>query len=322
MQKTESRIFIAGHEGMVGSAIQRELKKKKDILILTASRSELDLTNQSQVLSYFKKNKIDEVYLAAARVGGINANVNYPADFIYENLAIQSNVIHSSHLTNVNKLILLGSSCIYPKESSQPISEASLLSGYLEKTNEDYAIAKIAGIKMCESYNAQYSRDYRCVMPTNLYGPNDNFNLQNSHVIPGLLHRFYLAIQYKEENVKIWGSGQPRREFLFVDDLAKACIFVMSLDREKYTSTLKNLPHINIGSGDDISISELANIISKITGFTGEIYFDSSQPDGVYRKLIDSTMINSLGWSKSTSIQNGLKDTYQWFISNYKNIRK
>ena len=241
MQKSKLKIFIAGHEGMVGSSIKRSLENQESNLILTASKDDLDLTNQSQVQSFFQKNEIDQVYVAAAKVGGIQANISYPADFIYENLTIQSNLIHASHQADIDKLLFLGSSCIYPKDSPIPISENSLLSGELEQTNEPYAISKIAGIKMCQSYNTQYSRDYRCVMPTNLYGPHDNFHPQNSHVIPGLIYRFYQAVKNQDPEVNIWGSGEARREFLYVDDLALACIFVMNLDKKKYLKSLKNL---------------------------------------------------------------------------------
>jgi len=322
VQESQSRIFIAGHEGMVGSSIRRALEKQECNSILTAARSELDCTNQAQVQAFFKENQIDQVYIAAARVGGINANIAYPANFIYENIAIQSNLIHSSHLADIDKLVLLGSSCIYPKESSLPISEDSLLTGNLEQTNEAYAVAKIAGIKMCQSYNTQHSRDYRCIMPTNLYGPNDNFHPENSHVVPGLIRRFHQAIKNKDSSVIIWGSGNPRREFLFIDDLANACIFIMNLDKKKFLKALKGLSHINVGSGSDISISELANLVSDITGYDGEICFDESQPDGVYRKLIDSSLINSLGWRQSVDIKSGLRDTYEWFLNNYENIRQ
>ena len=322
MQKSQLRIFIAGHEGMVGSSLRQALKNQGSNLILTASKSDLDLTDQSKVHTFFKENKIDQVYIAAARVGGINANLTYPADFIYENLSIQSNLIHASHMANVDKLLLLGSSCVYPVESSIPISEDSLLAGKLEQTNEPYAIAKIAGIKMCQSYNIQYSRDYRCIMPTNLYGPHDNFHPQNSHVIPSLLHRFHQAIKNKDSLVTVWGSGQPRREFLFVDDLAQACIFVMNVDKERYLDSLKKLSHINVGSGDDISIAELVNLVSDITGYTGEVSFDGSKPDGVYRKLLDSSLIQSMGWKKTVDIEIGLRETYEWFLNNYKNIRQ
>lgn len=319
---SQSRIFIAGHEGMVGSSLKRNLENQESNIILTASKSDLDLTNQFEVQTFFKKNKIDQVYIAAAKVGGINSNITYPADFIYENLAIQLNLIHSSHLANVNKLILLGSSCIYPKNSSIPIPEDSLLSGKLEQTNEPYAISKIAGIKMCQSYNMQYSRDYRCIMPTNLYGPNDNFHPQNSHVIPGLIYRFHQAKINNDSSVIIWGSGKPRREFLFVDDLAKACIFIMNLDKNKYLNSINSLSHINVGAGYDISIAELAELISEISGYKGKIHFDDSKPDGVLRKLIDSSLINSMGWEKSVDLKIGLRDTYKWFVSNYKNIRQ
>lgn len=322
MRKSKLKIFIAGHEGMVGSSIKRSLETQDSNLILTSSKVDLDLTNQSQVQLFFQQNEIDQVYIAAAKVGGIQANISYPADFIYENLAIQSNLIHASHQADIDKLVFLGSSCIYPKDASIPISEDSLLTGKLEQTNEAYAISKIAGIKMCQSYNAQFSRDYRCVMPTNLYGPHDNFHPQNSHVIPGLIYRFYQAVKNQDPVVTIWGSGEARREFLYVDDLARACIFIMNLDKKKYLKSSNNLSHINVGYGEDISIFELADIVSKVTGYTGEVSFDDSKPDGVYRKLIDSSLINSLGWSKSIDITTGIKDTFEWFIENFENIRK
>ena len=307
---------------MVGSSLKRALEQKDNNIIITASKSQLDLTNQSQVQDFFNDNKFDEVYLAAARVGGIHANSNFQGEFIYENLAIQSNVIHASHTANINKLLFLGSSCIYPKESPMPISEDSLLSGKLEQTNEAYAISKIAGIKMCQSYNKQFSRDYRCIMPTNLYGPNDNFNEQNSHVIPGLIYKFHQGMINGDPSVTVWGTGEPKREFLFVDDLAEACIFIMNLDKNDLCKSLNSLSHINVGSGCDISIRELANLISEITGFNGKICFDNTKPDGVYRKLLDSSLINSLGWKQSVDMKSGLISTYEWFLKNYKSLRK
>lgn len=310
-------IFIAGHSGMVGSALLRSLGIDKKNKIITATRSDLDLINQKSVNNFFEKNDIDQVYLAAAKVGGINANNKYPAQFIYENLLIQSNIIHAAHISNVNKLLFLGSSCIYPKFAKQPIQENSLLSGTLESTNEPYAIAKIAGIKLCESYNRQYGRDYRSVMPTNLYGPNDNFHPENSHVIPAMIRRFHNAIQNNENEVVIWGSGTPMREFLHVDDMAAACILVMNIDKEIYSlNTHQMLSHINVGSGIDCTIRELAETIAQVTGFKGKLVFDSSMPDGTPRKLMDISRLEKLGWRQKITLRKGLSDTYKWYIAN------
>ena len=315
-------IFVAGHRGMVGSAIVRALSLNSEKKIITATRSTLDLLNQNSVNNFFKKNKIDQVYLAAAKVGGINANNKYPAQFIYENLMIQSNIIHAAHLADVNKLLFLGSSCIYPKFAIQPIQENSLLTDILEPTNEPYAIAKIAGIKICESYNRQYSRDYRSVMPTNLYGPNDNFHPDNSHVIPAMINRFHNAVQDNKNEVVVWGSGTPMREFLHVDDMAAASIYVMNLDSKIHSlHTEQMMSHINVGTGIDCTIKELAEIIAEITGFQGEIIFDDSMPDGTPRKLMDITRLKSLGWESSISLRSGLADTYAWFENNNDDIR-
>ena len=315
-------IFVAGHKGMVGSAIERALLLNGSNNIITASRLDLDLLNQKAVNDFFKNNNIDQIYLAAAKVGGIHANNEYPAEFIYENLMIQSNIIHAAHLSDVHKLLFLGSSCIYPKHAKQPMSEDSLLTGMLEATNEPYAIAKIAGIKLCESYNRQYGRDYRSVMPTNLYGPNDNFHPENSHVIPGLIRRFHNAVVENKKELVIWGSGKPMREFLHVDDLATASIHLMNIDYTVYSSNTKSmLSHINIGTGQDCSIKELAEIISKIAGFNGNLVFDKSKPDGTPRKLMDVTKLNNLGWSSNISLEDGLRSTYHWYQENQENLR-
>jgi GDP-L-fucose synthase len=316
------RIFLAGHEGMVGQSILRSLQTHENHEIIIAKKSEVNLTNQSEVNSFFDQNQIDEVYIAAAKVGGIYANNAYPADFIYQNTMIQSNVIHAAHTHNINKLLFLGSSCIYPVHADQPIRESSLLSGALETSNQAYAVAKIAGIEMCHSYNVQYARDYRCVMPTNLYGPNDNFHPSNSHVIPGLISKFYTAVESNHSEVVIWGTGIPQREFLHVDDLARACIFTMQLPRENFASSLQNnMPHINIGSGNEVSIKELAEILAKISGFKGNIIYDASKLDGAPRKLLDSSKIKELGWRSEIPLSLGLKSTYDWFINHQDTFR-
>jgi len=318
-----NRIFVAGHAGMVGSAIIRQLEKNSANIILTATRQELDLTNQLAVNEYFAKQNIDEVYLAAAKVGGIHANNEYPAEFIYENLMIEVNIIHAAHQHNVQKLLFLGSSCIYPKSVTQPMQEAALLTGVLEATNEPYAIAKIAGIKLCESYNRQYGRDYRSVMPTNLYGENDNFHPENSHVIPALLRRFHEAKINNDSVVTAWGSGKPMREFLHVDDMAEASIFVMNLENAIYQKeTQPMLSHINVGSGIDCTIRELVETVAKVVGFTGEIEFDTSKPDGTARKLMDTSRLEKLGWKAKTSLEDGLKITYEWFLLHQNDFRE
>ncbi|MGP4788867.1 GDP-L-fucose synthase [Psychrobacter sp. 1Y11] len=317
------RVFVAGHKGMVGSAITRQLSLSNGVEIITCGRGEVDLVNQSQVLDFFQNNKIDEVYLAAAKVGGIQANNNYPADFIYENLMIEANIIHAAHLNDVQKLLFLGSSCIYPKLADQPMQETALLTGTLEETNEPYAIAKIAGIKLCESYNRQYERDYRSVMPTNLYGVNDNFHPDNSHVIPALLRRFHEAKLNQLPEVIAWGTGQAMREFLYVDDMAAASIFVMNLDKKTYDKhTEPMLSHINIGTGVDCTIKELTETIAKVVGYTGDIVWDSSKPDGTPRKLMDVNRLKSLGWQYSIDLEQGLKQTYDWFLDNQESFRK
>ena len=312
----QSTIFVAGHRGMVGSAIVRQLDKDLSNVILTASRSELDLTNQTQVKTFFEKHKIDQVYLAAAKVGGIHANNTYPADFIYENLMIESNIIHAAHSTDVQKLLFLGSSCIYPKLAAQPMNEHALLTGQLEPTNEPYAIAKIAGIKLCESYNRQYGRDYRSVMPTNLYGPGDNYHAENSHVIPALIRRFHEAKTNDESEVIAWGTGMPRREFLYVDDMAEASVFVMNLDRKAYDKETQYMcSHINVGSGNDITIKDLTEMICKVVGYKGNIVWDKSKPDGAPRKLMNCHKINKLGWTSKISLEDGLIAAYKSYRS-------
>jgi len=316
-------IFVAGDRGMVGSAIVRQLLQKSDVNVVIRSRDELDLLDQTAVRHFFAAEKIDQVYLAAAKVGGIIANNTYPAEFIYENLTIQNNIIHSAHLAGVQDLLFLGSSCIYPKLADQPMTECALLTGTLEPTNEPYAIAKIAGIKMCESYNRQYGRNYRSVMPTNLYGENDNFHPENSHVIPALLRRFHEAKLNGDPKVVAWGSGTPMREFLHVDDMAAASIYVMNLDQAIYdANTQPMLSHINVGTGIDCTIRELVETVAKVVGFKGQIIFDASKPDGAPRKLMDVSRLRSLGWQASIDLEQGLQVTYQWFLANQDNFRK
>jgi len=315
-------IFVAGHRGMVGSAIVRRLQTLGYTRIVTAGRDTLNLLDQQAVQAFFQAHKIDQVYLAAAKVGGIQANNTYPADFIYENLMIQANIIQTAHLNDVHKLLFLGSSCIYPKHAEQPMREEALLTGTLEPTNEPYAIAKIAGIKLCESYNRQHGRDYRSVMPTNLYGPHDNYHPQNSHVIPALLRRFHEAVQRGDEELVIWGTGTPMREFLHVDDMAAASIHVMELDDATYqANTQPMLSHINVGTGVDCTIGQLAKTIAEVTGFTGKLTFDTSKPDGAPRKLMDVSRLRSLGWQASISLEDGLKDAYDWYVTNVQQAR-
>lgn len=315
-------IYVAGHRGMVGSAIVRQLQAKGYKNIITATHAELDLCNQAAVQQFFKEHEIDQVYLAAAKVGGIHANNTYPAHFIYQNLMIEANVIHAAHSHDVQRLMFLGSSCIYPKFAQQPMAESELLKGELEATNEPYAIAKIAGIKLCESYNRQFDRDYRSVMPTNLYGPHDNFHPENSHVIPGLLRRFHEAVQEHAETVTIWGSGTPMREFLHVDDMAAASIHVMELDTETFkANTQPMLSHINVGTGVDCTIRELAETVAKVTGFQGRLEFDATKPDGTPRKLMDVERLADLGWKASISLEDGLRDAYQWYLNNIESAR-
>ena len=317
-----SRIFLAGHGGMVGSAIQRKLERDGHELI-TRSRQDLDLTDQAAVRALLSRERPDVTIVAAAKVGGIGANSALPAEFIYQNLMIQNNLIHGSYEAGVERLLFLGSSCIYPKEAAQPMAESALLTGTLEPTNEPYAIAKIAGIKMCESYNRQYGVDYRSVMPTNLYGPNDYFHPKNSHVLPALLMRFHEAAQRGDEEVVVWGSGNPRREFLHVDDMADASLFVLSLDRTDYeAATQPMLSHINVGTGRDVSIAELAGLIANVTGFEGEVSFDASKPDGTMRKLLDVSLLDRLGWSARIDLEDGIRQTYDWFLANAASLRQ
>ena len=319
---TDAKIFVAGHRGMVGSAIVRRLRALGFGDIVTAGRDRLDLTDQAAVRRFFAENRFDRVYLAAAKVGGIHANDTYPAEFIYENLVIEANIVHSAHLGGVQKLLFLGSSCIYPKMAEQPMSETALLTGTLEPTNEPYAIAKIAGIKLCESYNRQYGRDYRSVMPTNLYGPADNFHPENSHVIPALLRRFHEAVARGDEEVVIWGSGRPMREFLHVDDMAAASVHVMELDDATYrANTQPMLSHINVGTGVDCTIRELAETVARVTGFTGRLTFDAGKPDGTPRKLLDVSRLAALGWRATISLEDGLRDAYRWYLDNRADAR-
>ena len=320
------KIYLAGHGGMVGSAILRQLKSRQangeGLDIVTRTRAELDLTSQSAVRSFLQAERPDVVILAAAKVGGIHANNAYPADFIYQNLMIEANVIHHSYEAGVRRLLFLGSSCIYPKDAPQPMAEAALLTGVLEATNEPYAIAKIAGIKLCESYNRQFGTDYRSVMPTNLYGPGDNFHPKNSHVLPALIRRFHEAIQEGRDQVVIWGTGEPRREFLHVDDMAAASLFVLNLPVEQYeANTDKMLSHINVGSGEDISILELAELVARVTGFTGGIVTDPSRPDGALRKLMNVSRLKNMGWVPEIEFEEGVHATYQWFVKNAETAR-
>lgn len=319
---TRQRIFVAGHRGMVGSAIVRQLAQRGDVDLVARSRDELNLLDSREVNDFFAAENIDQVYLAAAKVGGIVANNTFPADFIYENMMIESNIIHAAHTHNVNKLLFLGSSCIYPKMANQPMHESELLQGTLEATNEPYAIAKIAGIKLCESYNRQHNRDYRSVMPTNLYGPNDNFHPSNSHVIPALMRRFHEAVQQNAADVVVWGSGTPMREFLHVDDMAAASIHVMELDRGVWLeNTQPMLSHINVGTGVDCTIRELAQTMAKVVGFKGWVVFDATKPDGTPRKLLDVSRLHQLGWYHEISLEAGLASTYQWFLENQRHFR-
>ncbi len=322
MTDLNQRIFVAGHRGMVGSAIVRRLEALGYTDIVTAGRDTLNLLDQAAVQRFFEEQRINQVYLAAAKVGGIHANNTYPAEFIYENLMIEANIVHAAHTTGVQKLLFLGSSCIYPKYADQPIREDSLLTGVLEETNEPYAIAKIAGIKLCESYNRQYGRDYRSVMPTNLYGPHDNYHPENSHVIPALLRRFHEATARGDEEVVIWGSGKPMREFLHVDDMAAASVHVMNLDDETYqANTQPMLSHINVGTGRDCTIRELAETVAKVTEFQGKLVFDASKPDGTPRKLMDVSRLKSLGWEATIGLEDGLRDAYRWFVEHQDQVR-
>jgi GDP-L-fucose synthase len=309
----DAKIYVAGHRGLVGAAIVQCLKKGGWNSLLLRSHAELDLTNQRQVCEFFAQEKPDYVFLAAAKVGGIHANDTYPVDFIVDNLAIELNVITAAYKNRVKRLMFLGSSCIYPKHCPQPMKEEYLLTGLLEPTNEPYAIAKIAGIKMCEAYNRQYGTDYVSVMPTNLYGPNDNFDLQNSHVLPALIRKFHEAKKRGDDRVIIWGTGIPRREFLYVDDMADACVYVMN--RGGFTDM------VNIGVGEDISIGGLARLMSEVIGFEGRLEFDMEKPDGTPQKLLDVTRLTSLGWQAQTSLKDGIQQTYKWFLENQERLR-
>jgi len=314
-QPPQKRIYVAGHRGLVGSAIVRALQRQGYTNIITRTHAELELADQAQVRAFFESEKIDEVYLAAARVGGIHANNTYPAEFIYDNMMVQANVVHEAWRNGVQKLLFLGSSCIYPRLAEQPIKEEYLMCGSLEPTNEPYAMAKIAGIKLCESYNRQYGTDYRSVMPTNLYGPGDNYHPENSHVIPALIRRFHEAKASRAESVVIWGSGTPRREFLYVDDMAEACLHVMDLERavyESHTSPMQS--HINVGCGEDVAIRELAGLIKEVVGYQGRIDFDTSKPDGTPRKLLDVGKIKELGWQARVQLKEGLERTYTAYL--------
>jgi len=320
------KIYIAGHRGMVGGAILRQLEARRAaggaLTLITRTHAELDLTDQAAVRDFMQDEKPDVVILAAAKVGGIHANNTYPADFIYDNLMIECNVIHQAFTAGVTRLLQLGSSCIYPRAVEQPMKEDALLTGVLEPTNEPYAVAKIAGIKLCESYNRQHGTDYRSVMPTNLYGPGDNFHPKNSHVLPALIRRFHEAAQAGDDEVQIWGSGKPRREFLHVDDMAEASLFVLDLDRETYNAkTQPMLSHINVGTGADVSIMELAQMVAKVTGFQGRITNDPSKPDGALRKLMDVSRLADMGWRASVDLEEGLQGTYKWFMENQHSIR-
>ena len=318
-----TRVFVAGHNGMVGSAIVRILVQDSNTEMVLVQKQELDLLNTVEVQRFFAVQRIDQVYLAAAKVGGIHANSAYPADFIGDNLIIQNNVIQAAHNSGVQKLLFLGSSCIYPKLASQPIAEECLLTGPLEPSNEAYAIAKIAGIKLCESINRQYGREYRCVMPTNLYGENDNFHPQNSHVIPAMLQRFHQAVIDESDDVVVWGSGTPMREFLHVEDMAQACVHVMNLSTHQFTQHITDpmCSHINVGTGKDVTIKELAEIMAKTVGFKGQLVFDKTKPDGTPRKVLNVERLAGLGWQYTVDLEQGLACTYQWFLKNQSFLR-
>jgi len=313
---TQPCIYVAGHQGLVGSAIVRALRAGGHTHIVTRSHRELELTDQAQVRAFFQSEHIDQVYLAAARVGGIHANNTYPAEFIYDNLMVQANVVHEAWRNGVRKLLFLGSSCIYPRLTPQPMREDALMSGTLEPTNEAYAMAKIAGIKLCESYNRQYRTDYRSVMPTNLYGPGDNYHPENSHVIPALMRRFHEARFSDAPEVTIWGSGKPMREFLYVDDMAAASVFVMNLDHAVYAASTEPMhSHLNVGTGEDVTIAELARLVGEVVGYRGRIRFDTGKPDGTPRKLLDVSRLAGLGWQASTPLTEGLRRTYGAFLA-------
>lgn len=314
---TYSKVYVAGHRGMVGSAILRRLVQRGGVELVTRTHAELDLTDQAAVREFMATERPDAVILAAAKVGGIHANNTYPAEFIYENTTIQNNVIHQAYKAGVNQLLFLGSSCIYPRAADQPMREDALLTGTLEPTNEPYAIAKIAGIKLCESYNRQYGVDYRSVMPTNLFGPGDNFHPENSHVLPALIRRFDAAARNKDAEVVVWGSGKPRREFLYVDDMAEASLFALDLAKEVYdANTNPMLSHINVGTGKDMAISDLAETVARVTSFEGRIVYDSTKPDGTPRKLMDVSRFADMGWQAKTPFEDALRETYRWYREN------
>ena len=315
MNKNDN-IFVAGHKGLVGSAILRKLKQGGYKRLITISKNKLDLRNSHKVLKFLNKNKINVIFICSAKVGGIKANNTYPAEFIYDNLMIQNNLINCAYRNNVKKLLFLGSSCIYPKINKTSLTESDLLTGKLEPTNEPYAISKIAGIKMCESYNRQYGTDYRCVMPTNTYGPNDKYDPENSHVIPALLHKFHIAKINKKNKIKIWGSGRALREFIYVDDLADACIFLMNFNKKKYQKYIYPMQsHVNIGSGFEVSIKQLTKIIAKIVNYNGQIIFDNKMPDGTLKKTLNSNLLNKMGFKANTNIEQGLIKTYKHYIN-------
>lgn len=316
------KVYVAGHNGMVGSAIVRQLQARGGTQLVCRSHAELDLTDQAAVWSFFEAERPEEVYMAAAKVGGIHANNTYPAEFIYDNLMVEANVIDTAHRYGVKRLLFLGSSCIYPRLAPQPMTEDMLLAGHLEPTNEPYAVAKIAGIKLCESYNRQYGCDFRSVMPTNLYGPGDNYHPENSHVIPALIRRFHEAKASAAPTITIWGTGTPMREFLHVDDMAAACVHVLNLPREVYDAhTLPQQSLINVGYGSDVSIAELARLVGKVVGYSGEIVFDTSKPDGTPRKLMDSSRLRGLGWAPSIGLEAGLAATYAEFVGSQGRVR-
>jgi len=320
--KISGKVYVAGHRGMVGSALVRQLQARGDCEVVVRTHRELDLTDQAAVAGFMQAEKPDVVILAAAKVGGIWANNTYPAEFIYENLMIESNIVHQAYRSGVKRLLFLGSSCIYPKLAAQPMREDALLTGVLEATNEPYAVAKIAGIKLCESYNRQYGVDYRSVMPTNLYGPNDNFHPENSHVIPAMMRRFHEAKLSDAPEVVVWGSGKPMREFLHVDDMAAASLFVLELDGAAYqANTTPMLSHINVGTGTDVTIRELAETMAKVVGFKGQIGFDTTKPDGTPRKLMDVSRLADMGWRASIDLEQGLRDTYAWFLAHETELR-
>lgn len=315
MNNPPPRIYVAGHRGLVGSAIVRALRAQGQTNIVTRTHAELELTDQAQVREFFRTEHIDQVYLAAAKVGGIHANNTYPAEFIYDNMMVQANVVHEAWKAGVRKLLFLGSSCIYPRLAAQPIREEYLMNGILEPTNEPYAMAKIAGIKLCESYNRQYGTDYRSVMPTNLYGPGDNYHPENSHVIPALMRRFHEAKESGAPEVVIWGSGKPMREFLYVDDMAAASVHVMNLEPALYAANTDSMhSHINVGTGEDVTIAELAELVGEVVGYRGRIAFDSSKPDGTPRKLLDVSKLKALGWSARIPLPEGLRRAYAAFL--------